>query len=757
MRRFLFFILAFSFAIPLSTYGSTLPESEPNFRFAIDTLQSYLGAEVEVAIRNVSEPAKPGVGKGNAIGSFSFLVNYDDSQLDLLGVWPGQILKEKGWEVFNTQVSVVCTLGGGCHEFGPILIRGIADSKYEKGHPYLSRQDIGEWLVLRFRVENNCLFSGQTLPVSWVWGNCNDNTLTNFTSNRVWVVDSLINLVGNPLDLKTVFPLDISSCDTLSFGDRKVHAEQGITFVNGGIGLPLSEDCEGIRGDLNLNGLQYEIADYILYQNYFLYGDSVLFSDPIQRQLQLVASDVNGDNHTLRVADLVYLARVIMGDNYPLPKTVLDTLGDSAFFSIYPTSTGLIVSTFCKQDIGGVFLRFKSSFPFGIPSILDTAVNLVLSYHMVFGELRVLLSPGFDTDSAKIPFGQQNILFIPSKGQIDSIQFQVSTYDGRELPAKLKVVEGTKFRIAIDTLTAAQGTDLEVAIRNISDATDSSLANGKSVGGFSFLLNYDCLGLQFLSARKGALLVRQGWEFFSYRIGGAENCDCSRGCPACPIRIDAIADINNGAQLPVLDRKNMGEWAVLKFRTGIDSTMVGRFAFIYWVWCDCRDNTISDSTRSRLWLVDSLYTAFGTRVHLSGRLPFDIFSCGTDSTVVSKRFVIFSEGGVWLTRPTDMSVDLDLNGQKNQVGVTLSQNFPNPFNPSTSFTLSLPKSGRYSVRIYNLAGQVVKSFEGEAPAGRQVLTWDGTDQNGKPVSSGIYFYKANAAGYSETKKMILIR
>ncbi|MCI0330102.1 MAG: T9SS type A sorting domain-containing protein [candidate division Zixibacteria bacterium] len=90
-------------------------------------------------------------------------------------------------------------------------------------------------------------------------------------------------------------------------------------------------------------------------------------------------------------------------------------------------------------------------------------------------------------------------------------------------------------------------------------------------------------------------------------------------------------------------------------------------------------------------------------------------------------------------------------------GFELGQNYPNPFNSSTSFTLTLSKSGPYTVQIYNLAGQRVKSFEGEAPAGRKTLSWDGTDQNGAPVSSGIYFYKAVAGGFSSTKKMILVK
>jgi len=61
-----------------------------------------------------------------------------------------------------------------------------------------------------------------------------------------------------------------------------------------------------------------------------------------------------------------------------------------------------------------------------------------------------------------------------------------------------------KFRLAIDTIRAVPGTSVELGINNLVDAMDSSLANGKSVGGFSLLFSYDCACLQFLSARKGA-------------------------------------------------------------------------------------------------------------------------------------------------------------------------------------------------------------------------------------------------------------
>jgi hypothetical protein len=87
----------------------------------------------------------------------------------------------------------------------------------------------------------------------------------------------------------------------------------------------------------------------------------------------------------------------------------------------------------------------------------------------------------------------------------------------------------------------------------------------------------------------------------------------------------------------------------------------------------------------------------------------------------------------------------------------LSQNFPNPFNPSTSFSLSLPEASDYSLRIFNVAGQLVKSFDGHAEAGVHEITWHGTNNQGARVASGVYFYRAEANGFAETRKMIMLK
>ena len=83
----------------------------------------------------------------------------------------------------------------------------------------------------------------------------------------------------------------------------------------------------------------------------------------------------------------------------------------------------------------------------------------------------------------------------------------------------------------------------------------------------------------------------------------------------------------------------------------------------------------------------------------------------------------------------------------------LSQNHPNPFNPSTSISFTIPHSVPVSLRIYNLLGQEVATLVNEArPPGTYTVRWDGSGQ-----PSGVYFYRLQAGEYVETKKAILLK
>ncbi|HEU4436663.1 MAG TPA: T9SS type A sorting domain-containing protein, partial [candidate division Zixibacteria bacterium] len=86
------------------------------------------------------------------------------------------------------------------------------------------------------------------------------------------------------------------------------------------------------------------------------------------------------------------------------------------------------------------------------------------------------------------------------------------------------------------------------------------------------------------------------------------------------------------------------------------------------------------------------------------------------------------------------------------------QNYPNPFNSSTTIRYSLSKRAFVHLKVFNIAGQLVKELVNrEQSAGFYRVSWDGTDSMKRFVSSGIYLYCLNIEGEIETKKMTLIR
>jgi hypothetical protein len=89
---------------------------------------------------------------------------------------------------------------------------------------------------------------------------------------------------------------------------------------------------------------------------------------------------------------------------------------------------------------------------------------------------------------------------------------------------------------------------------------------------------------------------------------------------------------------------------------------------------------------------------------------------------------------------------------------SLLQNYPNPFNPATVVKFEIVQPAKVSLKIYNILGRLVRVLvDEEKVAGTYTTYWDGNDQNGQPVSSGIYFYKLDAGDFTEVKKMVLIK
>jgi len=88
----------------------------------------------------------------------------------------------------------------------------------------------------------------------------------------------------------------------------------------------------------------------------------------------------------------------------------------------------------------------------------------------------------------------------------------------------------------------------------------------------------------------------------------------------------------------------------------------------------------------------------------------------------------------------------------------LQQNYPNPFNPSTTINYNLPTSGLVSLNVYDLLGREVASLVStEQSAGHHSITWNGKNNSGNAVPSGVYLYSLSSGNYKNTMKMILMK
>jgi hypothetical protein len=90
--------------------------------------------------------------------------------------------------------------------------------------------------------------------------------------------------------------------------------------------------------------------------------------------------------------------------------------------------------------------------------------------------------------------------------------------------------------------------------------------------------------------------------------------------------------------------------------------------------------------------------------------------------------------------------------------VVLNQNWPNPFNPTTTIGFTLEKAGYHELAVYDISGAVVKVLSrGPLCAGTHTVQWDGTNSRGQKVATGMYFYRLKSSGAVHKNKMVLLR
>jgi len=108
--------------------------------------------------------------------------------------------------------------------------------------------------------------------------------------------------------------------------------------------------------------------------------------------------------------------------------------------------------------------------------------------------------------------------------------------------------------------------------------------------------------------------------------------------------------------------------------------------------------------------------------------------------------------------PLQNITSIDDNQQTVPLVYELYQNYPNPFNPITEIRFTLPKSEKVKLVIYDVLGRKVNQLiDASMSSGRHVALWNGTDDYGNPVASGVYFYRLESKNFTQAKKMILMK
>ncbi len=144
-------------------------------------------------------------------------------------------------------------------------------------------------------------------------------------------------------------------------------------------------------------------------------------------------------------------------------------------------------------------------------------------------------------------------------------------------------------------------------------------------------------------------------------------------------------------------------------------------------------------------------------------ITFKVYDAEDDMVYDCFETVIFQDGET-IGEPTDpflLTFTTPVREYSSTIPAVfkLGQNYPNPFNPETKISYEIPKPSNVELVIYNIKGERVRTLVNEYhnKPGYYYEIWNGKDNQGKDVASGVYFYTIKAADYISTKKMLLMK
>jgi len=336
------------------------------------------------------------------VAGFDFLIQYDAGALSFQVAREGQFLLECEWEYFTYRFGVSGNCGGGACPSGVLRVVAMAESTGGNlaDHPDCFSNDgipnpgpgsttATELAVLTFLVSNDRTLECQYVPIRFVWYDCGDNGLSNTVGDTLHISNQVYDYGGELGEPPVVQWNDITGLDnsfpTLTGAPSpdcdisdKFELIRCANFYNGGVDIICADDIDA-PGDVNLNGIAYEIADAVMFTNYFIVGLSA-FGDHVDGSI--AATDANRDGVTLSVADLVHIIRVVIGDAQQYAKVT-----PGVVHSGYSVDDG-VVTVADDVEISGAALVVRGEV---IPGLLVDGMDM--SYVFDGANTRIVVTP----------------------------------------------------------------------------------------------------------------------------------------------------------------------------------------------------------------------------------------------------------------------------------------------------------------------------------------------------------------------------
>ncbi|MFH1701102.1 MAG: T9SS type A sorting domain-containing protein [Candidatus Zixiibacteriota bacterium] len=365
-------------------------------------------------------------GDFSQVSALDLRIAYDPACLYFAEAYPGGFLVNNKWIYFSyNHVPKIDT--GDVHK--PPMIHLYA-FKGNGTDPILSETptaDSTAIVTLTFLVKDNPDNSYTFSPIRFYWEDCYDNLVfTDFTDSAISV--AAVYDTGQLIWLNEFNETGNGFTPFICPEESQIVFLPILNFSNGGFNFSGDTTIYGARGDININGVPFEIADAVMLTSFFISGYSA-FGSHIDSSI--AASDVNNNGIPLEVADLDYLIRIIQGDGLPYwyltdvkPVEIIHYT-DGENHSIYYDS---------PYDLGGMFFEFEVTGDVSQPILIDNANGMDIISHFGSGVFRILI---YNIGSEKIEEGNGSILSFQSSGDVNLNYIEISHYEGITVPVEI--------------------------------------------------------------------------------------------------------------------------------------------------------------------------------------------------------------------------------------------------------------------------------------------------------------------------------